>query len=271
MASVDNLTFLSAWGKNPDADFPLLDVLWDMAALDRMPDDIMAAKEIVTQMMQALPDEDITSLQEQRDVLHKIIHEKFGFAVDADASLPENIDLVSVVTRRKGLPVALAALYAALAQSKGWDLQGVNFPGHFLLQLGKGQQRLLIDPANGADLQASDLRRLLKETLGVHAELQHSHYQSVTARQWVIRFYNNQKTSFLNQDKVDEALQVVRAVLEIAPHEPRLFYDAAVLATRLDLLKDAIIYWEKFILLSDDKAEKEEARYILSRLQSLLQ
>jgi regulator of sirC expression with transglutaminase-like and TPR domain len=261
---------LAAWGKTPDADLALLDVLWALAALEKAPTEMTAAQLILAEMQEKIPEGDF-SLVEQRGILSAVIHQDYSFATDAESALPENINLATVIARCRGLPVAIGALYFALAHNRGWTVQGINFPGHFLIQLGQGQQRLLIDPSNGDELQAHDLRRLLKDTLGVHAELQHNHYQIVSPRQWVIRFYNNKKTALINHDRLHDALHVTEDLLQVAPYEPRLFYDAAVLATRLDRIKDAITYWDKFIILTDNKTEKEEAKYILSRLQGSLQ
>lgn len=268
---------LDSWGEKADSDISLLDVLWDMAALERNAADIQKARDLVTAMRNELHDrivilhdEELT-LTLQREMLVHVIHHHYRFTSDHEDAKPEHINLVTVCERRHGLPIALACLYIELARNMGWNVQGINFPGHFLVQLGKGNKTVLIDPNNGLILEAHDLRRLLKETLGVHAELQHNHYQAVTTRQIIMRYYNNQKTAYIQADNVHAALGVSEALLRIAPEEPRLYYDAAVMATRLDYYQAAIGYWKKFIDLSDSKSEKDEARYILSRLETSLQ
>ncbi len=273
------LARLDLWGEKEDAAFQLIHVLWDMAALEQPADKIAIAQALVTAMIKSLADKVVDKvaaqpaddLQAQRDALVSVMHHQYRFAADSGEPLPETINLVTVIERRHGLPIALAILYMELAQSQGWPVRGINFPGHFLVQLGQGNNTMLVDPNNGDVLQASDLRRLLKGVLGVHAELQHNHYKRVTNRQIVMRFYNNQKTAYINQDDVHNALGVSENLLRLSPYEPRLFYDAAVLATRLDYYQAAVGYWQKFIALSDSKSEKEEARYILSRLETALQ
>ena len=265
---------LDLWGEKDLTDADLLPVLWDFAALEKTPEAITAAQTIVAAMQKSLADkvmvQPATDLQMQRDALVSIIHHQYRFVPDVGESKPEHINLATVIERRKGLPIALAVLYMDLAQSQQWPVRGINFPGHFLVQLGQGNHTILVDPNNGDILAASDLRRLLKDTLGVHAELQHNHYKAANVTQIVLRFYNNQKTAYINGDDVHNALGVTEALLRIVPFEARLHYDAAVLATRLDYYQAAIGYWQKFIALSTDKAEKEEARYILSRLETAL-
>ena len=267
---------LDLWGEKDLVETDVLPVLWDLAALEKTSVKITAAQAIVDAMRQSLAAkmEDrlgTPDLQEQRDALVGVLHHQYRFAPDMNKEVqPDTINLVSVIEQRQGLPIALAVLYMDLAQSQNWPARGLNFPGHFLVQLGQGNNTMLLDPNNGDVLQASDLRRLLKDTLGVHAELQHNHYKSVSAAQTIMRYYNNQKTAYIQHDDVHNALGVTEALLRVVPFEVRLFYDAAVLATRLDYYQAAIGYWQKFISLSDDKSEKEEARYILSRLETAL-
>ena len=43
----------------------------------------------------------------------------------------QNANLMRVVDRRKGLPVALGILYLHAARAQGWDCVGLGFPGPF--------------------------------------------------------------------------------------------------------------------------------------------
>ncbi|MEN8160050.1 MAG: transglutaminase-like domain-containing protein, partial [Myxococcota bacterium] len=47
---------------------------------------------------------------------------------------PRNSDLDVVLTERTGIPITLAIVYAEVAARLGLTLQGVSFPGHFLLR-----------------------------------------------------------------------------------------------------------------------------------------
>src|ERR1043165_7825591 len=49
---------------------------------------------------------------------------------------PKNADLMSVIDRRRGLPVTLGILYMHAARAAGLEACGLNSPGHFLLRLG---------------------------------------------------------------------------------------------------------------------------------------
>src|SRR5205814_10460233 len=62
---------------------------------------------------------------------------------------PNNADLMSVIDRRRGLPVALGILYIHAARAAGLKAVGLSLPGHFLLRIETGGTQALLDPFNG--------------------------------------------------------------------------------------------------------------------------
>src|ERR1700757_4486352 len=79
--------------------------------------------------------------------LNEIILLKYGYSGD-ELSYDDlqNANLMRVVDRRKGLPVALGILYIHAARAQEWDIAGLAFPGHFLVRLSEGRERVIIDP-----------------------------------------------------------------------------------------------------------------------------
>src|SRR5437762_2595704 len=82
--------------------------------------------------------------------LNEIILLKHGYSGDElTYDDLQNANLTRVVDRRKGLPVALGILYLHAARAQGWESVGLAFPGHFLIRLGDGPERLILDPFHG--------------------------------------------------------------------------------------------------------------------------
>src|ERR1700720_2761801 len=82
--------------------------------------------------------------------LNEIILLKHGYSGDElTYDDLQNANLMRVIDRRKGLPVALGILYLDAARSQGWDAVGLGFPGHFLVRLSDGGGRLILDPFHG--------------------------------------------------------------------------------------------------------------------------
>jgi regulator of sirC expression with transglutaminase-like and TPR domain len=73
---------------------------------------------------------------------------------------PGNADIISVTERRKGLAVALGVFYLHAARKCALTVQGVDFPGHFLLRIETEEGPLALDPfSEGRVVLPSELTR----------------------------------------------------------------------------------------------------------------
>lgn len=88
---------------------------------------------------------------------------------------PQNSNLSAVIRRRRGLPISLCCIYILVGRRLGLDLQGCNFPGHFLASFRSPAGTLVfVDAFDGGRLleenlilgmfpnPAPDLRRILE-------------------------------------------------------------------------------------------------------------
>ena len=80
---------------------------------------------------------------------------------------PANADLIAVTERRRGISVALGVLYIDAARRCGLPVEGVDFPGHFLLRIETPEGPLALDPfSEGRVVLPSELvRRALRAGL----------------------------------------------------------------------------------------------------------
>ena len=76
---------------------------------------------------------------------------------------PENSYIDVVLHTRRGIPISLAVLWLELAQSAGLKVDGVGFPGHFLVQAQIEDGRVVIDPFTGQSLGRPELRERLEQ------------------------------------------------------------------------------------------------------------
>lgn len=78
-----------------------------------------------------------------------------------------NSSIIYAIQNNKGLPITLAVLYILLGYRMEFDIEGVNFPGHFLARTFIENEPVLIDGFNGGKiLQKSDIAQLAsKETI----------------------------------------------------------------------------------------------------------
>jgi regulator of sirC expression with transglutaminase-like and TPR domain len=207
--------------------------------------------------------------QTQLAALKHILSDQCGYEGDVDRYDDlSNADLISVIERRKGLPVALCLLSIEAGRAQGWDVQGLNFPGHFILRLEKDGSRILCDPFHQFRiLQAQDLRALLKQVAGVHAELGARHYEPASNREILLRLQNNIKLRLIEQEAYEEALQAVETMRLFAPEDIRLWLDSAVLCARTGRLQTAISVLEDYIKAVPDPRDRADAQLLLRNLQ----
>ncbi|MCX7557861.1 transglutaminase-like domain-containing protein, partial [Xanthomonadaceae bacterium JHOS43] len=73
---------------------------------------------------------------------------------------PRNNYLNDVLDRRLGIPLSLALIQMELARRLDVPLEGVSFPGHFLVRLQVEDGLLVLDPYHrGRSIDADELRQ----------------------------------------------------------------------------------------------------------------
>ncbi len=213
-----------------------------------------------------------TSLEIRIAVLNAILVERYGYSGDVETyDALQNANLMRVIDRRRGLPVALGILYIHAARAQGWAIAGLNFPGHFLLRLGLGAQRSIIDPFNGGlTRDAADLRSMLKAMSGLAAELRPEHTEPVGSRDILLRLQNNIKLRLIQEERSADALEVVETMLMIAPDRPALWREAGILQSHLDNMRAAIMAFEHYLELSGPEPGRQEIAELLAQLRMQL-
>ena len=205
--------------------------------------------------------------------LKHVLHDEQGYVGDQETyNNIDNADLIEVIERRKGLPVALAILYISIGQAQGWDLKGLNFPAHFLVRLDHAGQRLIFDAFGGCQImEAAHMRELTKSMAGQGAELSAEYYQTVSNRAVLIRLQNNIKLRLIEAGDYKKALETVEIMRRIDPQEYRLLLDAGVLNARIGDPKTAIDLLEDYISQSPNTNDREEAALMIRQLKETLQ
>ncbi|MBP5858684.1 transglutaminase family protein [Marivibrio halodurans] len=180
----------------------------------------------------------------------------------------QNANLIRVIDRRKGLPVALGILYITLARAVGIDAVGLDFPGHFLVRVDSGGERRVIDPFDGgAPRDAASLRGMLKTTLGADAELSQRHYEPAADKDVLLRLQNNLKLRLIQRQQVDRAAEIVDGMLTIAPERATLWREAGLLNAHIGNHRTAIAALETYIERETREAQRREAAELLAELR----
>lgn len=183
-----------------------------------------------------------------------------------------NADLMRVIDRRQGLPVALAILYIHAARSQNWQIEGVNFPGHFVIRLYHDGRAAILDPFDGGKvLETGDLRQRLKAVIGDKAELQPNHYAAIGNRDILLRLVNNIKVRLIQDGDLPRAAEMVARMLLVAPQAPALWRESGLIQSRIGNLLAARAAFTRFLEIADNENQRHQVARLLQELNQRLQ
>ena len=211
-------------------------------------------------------------LERRRRHLNAVLFDAHGYAGDAETyDAPENANLLQVIDRRVGLPVSLGILYIQAARAQGWVVDGLAFPGHFLVRMDEGDRRVIVDPFHwGQLLEADHLRGLLKQFRGADAELEPSHYAPVGNRAILLRLQNNIKSRALQASDGARAAAILERMLLIAPEAGGLWHELGMVRARLGTIKGAVEALERSLACPLPEAARSRVEAALASLTTSL-
>lgn len=169
----------------------------------------------------------VRNVEDGARALSALLVGRFGY--DGDRLTyddPANADLLTVIDRRRGLPVALGILYIHAARAAGFEACGLNTSGHFLMRIGYRAGEALIDPFNGG--AALDRERLgAPPGMGSQAAEDVRLAEPVSDTEVILRLANNLRLRALNAGDRMRALDMIKRMVLIAPHRSDLWLDMA--------------------------------------------
>jgi len=267
---------LEAIGQLPDREIAIGDAALQLARVDEPEFRLDAARAHLSEMARAtvalaaaIAEDDLVG---QAVVLTQVMGERFGYAGDADSYDDlANANLIRVIERRRGLPVALGVLWLHAARAAGWSAHGVDFPGHFMVALAHRGTQLVLDVFNGGTpMDAPALRRLVKSFEGPEAELRPGLLRPMSTRAVLLRLQNNIKLRRLQAGDLPGALACTEDMLRIAPDEAGQWRDAAVMHQRLGQLTEALRCGDAFLKLVPDGEAAARMRAAMEEVRSRL-
>ncbi|MCB2107289.1 MAG: transglutaminase family protein [Rhodobacteraceae bacterium] len=251
-----------------------------LAALDHPTADLTPYREHLNSLADTVHDtanarhgDDPLGPEEMAAVLNAVMVDQFGYAGDDETYEDlDNANLMRVIERRRGLPVALGILYIFAARSQGWSAAGLNFPNHFLIRLESSDgRRVIIDPFHkGRTMGAPELRELLKMVAGPGVELEAGHYRPVSNRDVLMRLQNNVKARRLDKGEIAGAVDAVESMLVLSPETAGLWREAGVLYMRSGQLKRSVEAFEGFVSRSESGPDRDKIAKVINELRERL-
>jgi regulator of sirC expression with transglutaminase-like and TPR domain len=203
-------------------------------------------------------------------LLNRFFFGELGFAgAGDDYQSAHNSYLHRVIERRRGIPITLSILYMELGRAAGLKLEGVSFPGHFLVRLGLHGGTVFIDVhGGGATLSTDDLRRRLRATLPGESDPPLAPFLRAASEQEILaRMLRNLKSIHWQAQQWEAALEVVNRLLDLLPQAAQERLDRAQLYERLECPRAAVADLVAYLSLSAAPADSAEVKRRLASLR----
>jgi regulator of sirC expression with transglutaminase-like and TPR domain len=217
--------------------------------------------------------------EERIDALNAFLFEYLGYHGNTDDYYdPRNSYLNEVIDRRVGIPITLSVLYMEVGQRVGLPLEGVSFPGHFLVRVPVRGGVLVLDPfAGGLAQSEADLRHRLSRVIpeGVAADVPVAQLpldqflEPATKREILTRVLRNLKAIYRENDKPERLLEVLNRMLVVTPEASTELRDRGYVYQRLECWRPALKDLTEYLEREPDAPDLHEVRESMMELKAL--
>lgn len=203
-------------------------------------------------------------LQELSEVLFE--QEKFRGNTEAYYD-PRNSFLNNVLDRRLGIPLTLSIVMLEVGWRLGLPLEGVNFPGHFLVRFAGEATNLLLDPFQHGEIRFEDqAQALLDRVYGGAVRLQPEYLRPAGRKDMVVRLLANLKNVYLNARDDARAVAAIERILLVRPDANDEVRDRGMLLARLGRTDEAVIDLERYLESSPGAPDAQRVRILIDQL-----
>ncbi len=264
------------FGKTRDEDIPLFPVAL-LIARDEYPDldvqhyDAMCeswCKAIAPKLERA--ESPIASLQ----ILNRYLYEELGFSGnDDDYYDPRNSYINDVFDRRLGIPISLGVIQIEIARRLGMGMEGIAFPGHFLVRLPVQDGLMVLDPFQGGrSLDVDELRQRAKPHVG-REELGDEQLikllDPASHRAILTRMLRNLRSVYVEKDDLERAVRCADRLLAIDPSLAMEYRERARLYQALGYGKGVVDDLTRYLALAPEADDAQGARQALVDAQRM--
>ena len=213
--------------------------------------------------------DELAELVVMQALLRDIFEEK-GYRGNREAYYdPRNSFLNDVLDRRKGIPLTLGIILLEIGWRLGLPLEGVNFPGHFLIRYPGLTVRLLIDPFDGGRIWFEDqAQELLDRMYGEMVRTGPGFLKAAGRRDVLVRLLANLKGIYVNVQNYDRALAAVERILLIHPTAASQIRDRGTLLARLGRPDEAIKQLQWYLNYAPVAADARRVRALVAELKA---
>jgi regulator of sirC expression with transglutaminase-like and TPR domain len=182
---------------------------------------------------------------------------------------PRNSFLNDVLDRGLGIPLTLGIVLLEVGWRLDLPLEGVGFPGHFLVRYRGDEVALLVDPFNSGKIRFEDqAQELLDRVYGGVVRLQEDFLRTATKREMLARMLTNLKGLYVKVGDHRRALAAVERILMITPTAPAESRSRGVLLARMGRHAEAADQLEAYLRVSPGAPDVGRIQKMLRQLRA---
>ena len=202
------------------------------------------------------------------DELCAVLFEEQGFEGNGDAYYdPRNSFLNDVLDRRVGIPITLGIITLEVGWRVGLPLEGINFPGHFLVRYPGEVARLLVDPFDGGRIRwEEEAQSLLDKVYGGMVRMRPEFLRPAGRSDILARVLTNLKGIYLNAGDDARALATVDLILLIRPSAAVELRDRGLLLARSGRRHEAVAELERYLDRAPAAPDAQRVRSLIDDL-----
>ena len=229
-------------------------------------DDLLALLDVLTEGLWIPPDAPLT---EQIARLNQHVFIQLKFSGDREHYLdPRYSCLDTVLQERRGLPILLCVVYMEIARRAGIDIDGIGFPGHFLVSPAASDPKFYIDPFNeGRVVRTQQLyERLQRMSDGKVVANPGRYLATVPNHYLLVRICNNLKGAHLRTQDVEGAIRAVERLVLLEPNHRDEWRELGLMRNHVGRHAAAAEAFQTYIERWPDAPDLERIRGLLDEI-----
>ncbi len=231
-------------------DYPGLDIAAYLGRIDELAQEVIERAGRPADLLRSIA------------ALNLVLFTRHGFRGNRDDYYdPKNSFLNQVLERKAGIPITLSVLYLEVARRAGVRLEGVGFPGHFMVKAQGAGNEIVIDPFNRGDIKtAEDLHAMLQQMSGGQLGFRKEFLAALSKPQILKRMLANLKAIYAKANDVVKTLATLDRLLILDPTSAQDSRDRGEIYARLECYGQAKDDFERYLELAPEAADAPAVR-----------
>ena len=239
-----------------------------LIATEAYPDlDIDAYRDRLEQLGNELAQR-LTNTSSPHQTLEQLNHYLFtekGFAACTQENYydPHNSYLNAVIDRRVGIPITLSTVYMEVGKHLALDLDGINFPAHFLIRCNEPAPLYIDAFAGGQLLRQDELPQRLPIVDGKRLPLQNDFLAAVPPRLILARMLRNLVQIHTATSNLEKTLEASEKITWLLPDAADAHRDLGALYYQMGMHDKAVAAFTSCLRHLRDPHQIEQLRQII--------